>query len=103
MQLTFEPPVFGGKNEVPVSARATVIAPVGNCRIVSENCVERDLGFVLIAEILCPSIDLFLTGGIPGHFAAEWVGLLRPVVGAFAHLTLQSNCLCIHAFEFEVG
>jgi hypothetical protein len=98
MQLALEPPVFGRKNEIPVSPRAAVIAPMRNGRIVAENRVKRYLGLVLITKIFCLGINFFLPGGIPWHFAAEGVRLLFPMISTLSHLAFQRVGLRIHGF-----
>ena len=59
VQLTFQAAVFCGKDEIPITAGAAVISPVRNRRVITENGVQGHFGFVFIAEVFCPGIDLF--------------------------------------------
>src|SRR3954468_6993007 len=102
MKLPLQTPIFGGKDEIPVAARAAVISPMRNRWVVGENRVERDLGLVVIAKIFCPSINLFLAGGIPWHLAAERIGLRFPAIGSRMHPGFQGFCLCVHPFALQV-
>src|SRR5258707_4951144 len=56
MKLAFDTAIFRGVEKVPIAARAAVVSPVRDCGIVAKNCVEGDIGFVLITEIFHPCI-----------------------------------------------
>src|SRR6266704_983039 len=103
MKLPLYPSVLGGKNKIPIAARTSVVAPVRDGGVVTENRIESHIGLVLIAEIFHPRINFFLAGGVPGHFAAEWVGFGLPTAGASAHLAFEILSLRGHAFALEVG
>src|SRR6266704_2788935 len=102
MELALEPAILGGKNKVPVATRASVVTPMWNCGIVTENSVKRDAGLVVVAEIFCPGIDFFLPGRVPGHFAAERIRLRPPAISPGAHFFLQIVSLLLHPFAFKV-
>src|SRR5207249_1655528 len=102
MKLAFEPAVFGGKNKVPVPACASVVTPMWNRGIVTENSVEGDSRLVVVAEIFGPSVDFFLPGRVPWHFAAKRIRLRAPAISPGAHFRLQLVGLFLHSFAFEV-
>src|ERR1700722_1357249 len=54
MQLPLEAAIFGGEDEIPVTARAAVVSPVRNRGIVAEDWVERYIGFVQISTSSWP-------------------------------------------------
>src|SRR3954462_1335771 len=103
MKLALETPILGGENKIPVTASASVIAPVRDCGIVAQNCVKRDLSLVVIAEILRPRINFFLAGCVPRHLAAERIRLLLPPIGTYAHLCFKILRLPLHAFTLQVS
>src|ERR1700733_545656 len=103
VQLSLQAALFCGKNKVPVAACAAVIAPVGNRGIVSENGVERYLGFILVTQILGPGINLLLSCRIPWHFAAEWVGFFFPPLRAGLHLLPQMAGVRRPTFVLEIS
>src|SRR5258708_39554186 len=105
MKLALDAAVLGAgaENKIPVTARAAVVPPMRDGRIVAEDRVESDIGLVLIFKVFCPSIHLFLTGRIPRHLTTEWVRFFSPTVGARTHPRLQLVRLLLHAFAFEVG
>src|SRR5882757_4994210 len=82
MKLAFNATVLGREDEVPVASSATVVTPMWQGRIVSKDRIERDFGFIQIAKIFRPRINLLLTSGIPGHLATQGISLRFPAIGA---------------------
>src|SRR3984957_11636787 len=103
MQLPLEPPVFGGEDEIPISTGAAVITPVRDWRIVAEDRIEGHLCFILVPEVFRPGINLFLTGGIPGHLAAEGIGFLSPAIGSDTHFSFKVVGLLLPAFTLKIA
>src|SRR4051794_14074554 len=103
MELSLQAAIPAGEDEVPVAPGASVITPMRNGGIVAKNRVESGISFIVPAEIFCPVVDLFLTGGIPGHFAAKGVRLFTPMLSARAHLRFKVCGRVVHPFSFEVG
>ena len=103
MELPFEPPVLGGKNKIPVTPRTSVVTPVWDGGVVTEDGVESHLSLVLVIEVFHPRVHFFLTSGVPGHLAAERVGLGLPAVGACLHPGVEIRGFRGHALAFEVG
>src|SRR5947207_13717196 len=89
MELSLKATVLGGKNKIPVAARASVVAPVRDGGVVPQNRTTSHVGLVLITEIFHPGIDFLLARGVRGHFAAEGVGLSLPAASARAHLRFE--------------
>src|SRR4029079_17241136 len=87
---------------IPETSGAGVVSPVRYRWHVTQDGVERDLRFRIIAEILRDSVDLFLTSGIPSHFASIRQCATVPVIGACLHLTFKRRGLSLPAFSFEV-
>ena len=55
-----------------------------------------------ISEILAPSVDLFLSGGIPRHLASEGIGFALPVIGSSLHRGLKLSRLGRFSLCFEI-
>src|SRR5438445_5974711 len=85
MKLVFQACVFSGIDEVPIPPRAAVITPMRYGRHIAQDRIQCPVRFIEIAKILRPRIDLFLSRRVPGHFAAEWIRLLLPALGALSH------------------
>src|SRR5215831_2347912 len=96
MKLALEPSILGGENEIPVASRAAVVSPMGNRGVVCQYGIQGHFSFVVISKIFRPCVDLFLSGRIPGHFAAKRVGLSLPSIRPFAHLSFQGISLSGH-------
>src|SRR3974377_130276 len=103
MKLALQPSILGGENEIPVATRAAVISPMRYCGVVSEDGIQCNVSFVLVAKVFSPRIDLFLSGRIPRHLAAKRISLALPVIRAFAHLGLECISLLVHVLASEVG
>src|SRR5262245_58200352 len=88
--------------EIPEAPSTAIVSPVWNRRHVTENGVERDLRFRIVAEILCDSVNLFLPRGVPRHLTSIWQRTPVPVFGAGLHLSLQRCGLRLPAFTLEI-
>src|SRR5579864_2223338 len=60
MKLALDATIFCRVYEIPVTARAPVVSPMGNRRHVSDDRIHRDFGLVVISEVFTPGVDLFL-------------------------------------------
>src|SRR6266700_5449478 len=85
MELALKASVLGGKNKIPVAARASVVTPVRDGGVIPQNRIESHVRLVLITEILHPCIDFLLPCGVPGHFTAEGIRFGFPMIGARAY------------------
>src|SRR5215469_1745816 len=101
MQLSFEPSILRGENEIPITAGASVVPPMRNGRIVTQNGVQRDVSLILVAEIFRPRIDLFLPSRVPRHFTSERIRLLLPAVRTLVHLVFECRGLLSHPFALR--
>src|ERR1700740_831717 len=71
MKLAFDAAVLSSVQEIPVTTRAAVVSPMRDGWHVSDNRIDCNFCLVVVSEVFAPRIDLFLSGGIPGHLAAE--------------------------------
>src|SRR5215469_13907453 len=92
----------GSVDEVPIAPRTAVVSPARNRGVVGENCVERDVGLVVIVEVTRPLVDLLLSRGIPRHLAAEGISFALPYIRALAHHAFKLCSLIREAFFFQV-
>ena len=78
-------------DEVPVAAGAAVISPAWNDGIVGENCVEGDVGLVVVVEVAWSS-----RRPLPGRWSPRASRCrrdrLRPSSGPHAHASLLRAC-----------
>src|SRR5438874_12831372 len=102
MELPLDPAVLGAVEKMPIAAGTSVIAPMRDCRRVTQNRIERDLGLLLVAKVFRPCINLFLAGRIPWHFAAEGIFFILPALGALSHAGFQGIRLRLHTFTLQI-
>src|SRR5580704_8465484 len=102
MELALEALDLAAVDEIPVAAGAAVVAPAGDDGIVGEDGVEGDVGFVFIAEVSGPVVDLFLAGGVPRHLATEGVRLTFPPVGSKTHQRFELRGLFGATLVFQI-
>src|SRR6476661_8679660 len=93
MKLSFYPSRLSAVDEVPVSTRVAVIAPMRHSRHIADDGIERHFGLVIVTKVFAPGIDLFLPGRVPGHLAPERIGFAFPAIGALFH-----DCLYVAGF-----
>src|SRR5579884_2200068 len=103
MKLTLEPSVSAREDEIPIAAGASVVSPMRNRRIVAENRVQCDFGFVVVTEIFRPVVNFFLARRIPRHLTAKGIGLRSPSICACPHSLLEIGGFILHSFELQVG
>src|SRR5436190_194627 len=103
MKLSLQPAVLAGKDEIPVTARAAVVSPVRDRRVVPQDRIQSDVGFGAVTEVFRPVVDFFLPGRVPGHFASEWIGVRSPAFGASTHFGFEVYGFVVHALAPEVA
>src|ERR1700733_5741432 len=102
MKLALESLCLASVDEVPVTTGAAVVAPAGDDRIVGENGVDGDVGFVFIAEVSGPVVNFFLASGVPWHFTAEGVGFAFPSIGTLPHPVFKLCSLFGPTFVLQI-
>lgn len=55
----------------PVTSGISVVSPMGNSRLVSEDGVQSVGSGSRVVEVRAPCVHSFLTGRIPCHFRAK--------------------------------
>src|SRR5581483_4685214 len=100
MKLAFKPAVASGEDEIPIAARAAVVSPMWDRRIVAEDRVQSDFSLVVVTEIFRPIVNLFLAGRVPWHFTAKGIRLCAPAVRALS-FSVRDRRLCPSSLHAE--
>src|SRR5262245_61539186 len=102
MYLAFDPPELASIDEVPIAPGISVVTPVRDGGHVAQNRVEGHYRFVVVAKELAPGIHFLLTGGVPGHLAAERIGLTLPAIRSHLHEGFDVARLFLPALAFQI-